>query len=228
MSNSMSLIHSRKHTRLLLAGMTCLVASLAFPAANASLIAADNLRWGVGSITVDTDTGLGWLDVHLTVNLSYNEMQSQLGANGQYDGFRYASQAEVETLFINAVIPDINRASTANLAHASKLLSLLGATSSLRGTSEIFGITGTLLNQAVSSAMLDHYFSDGTGMLDANVMGPTYGMDYRSSLVGSWLVTADYAEVPLPSALLLFSSALTLCSFIKRGPLRKSSRKSCN
>jgi hypothetical protein len=47
----------------------------------------------LGTITRDTDTGLDWLDVSATANLSYNQVVAS--ALVQSEGWRYATEAEV-------------------------------------------------------------------------------------------------------------------------------------
>ena len=55
----------------------------------------------LGNITRDTDTGLDWLDVTETRGLSYNQVTAQFGAGGDYEGFRYATAAELDQLLLN-------------------------------------------------------------------------------------------------------------------------------
>lgn len=180
---------------------------------------------GDGSLTVDTATGMHWLDIDHSTNLSYKEMRIEMLSGGLFDGFRYATREEVQALFLNSGIVDINASSAGNVQPALDLMALLGFTSSSRGINEIFGLTGTTHSGGVGSGMLDHFYSGGEAFYDASVAGPTYGMDYKSNSIGSWLVTT--AEVPLPPALLLFSSALALSGLIKRHSrrLRKSMLK---
>ena len=63
--------------------------------ANAALI--DN-----GDITTDTISGFEWLDVTLTAGKSYDYVSSQFGAGGQFEGWRYASSAELSGFFDSA------------------------------------------------------------------------------------------------------------------------------
>ena len=170
---------------------------------------------GDGSLTLDTATGMHWLDMDHSTNLSYNEMRIEMLSGGLFEGFRYATREEVQALFLNGGVVDINAGSAGNVQPALDLMALLGVTSSSsRGINEIFGLTGSTHSGGVGSGMLDHFYSDGVAFYDASVVGPTYGMDYKSNSIGSWLVTT--AEVPLPPALLLFSSALALSGLIKR------------
>lgn len=67
---------------------------------NAAILSVDS-TYGVDSITRDTDTGLDWLDVTVTSGLSFNEVSAQLGVGGAYEGYRYATLAELDQLIIN-------------------------------------------------------------------------------------------------------------------------------
>ena len=53
-------------------------------------------------VTRDTDTGLDWLDVTLSVNRSFNDVSDEFGAGSDYEGFRFATGPEVITLFDHA------------------------------------------------------------------------------------------------------------------------------
>ena len=55
-----------------------------------------------GDYLTDTATGLDWLDVTLSVNLSYDAVSTQLGAGGQFAGWRYATGDEFNALVANA------------------------------------------------------------------------------------------------------------------------------
>jgi hypothetical protein len=51
---------------------------------------------------LDTGTNLLWLDATETVNRSLADVQSQLGAGGEFEGFRLATRDEIRTLFQDA------------------------------------------------------------------------------------------------------------------------------
>ena len=57
--------------------------------ANAAII--DN-----GSYTTDTESGLDWLDVTLSINRSYSDVSSQFGSGGDFEGWRYATGIEFD------------------------------------------------------------------------------------------------------------------------------------
>lgn len=69
--------------------------------ANASVISVGDSVFGSDSVTRDTESGLEWLDVTLSVNRSYNEVSTQFGVGGDYEGWRYASGLEFEQLLYN-------------------------------------------------------------------------------------------------------------------------------
>jgi hypothetical protein len=76
--------------------------ALAGPSA-AELISEDS-DFGVGTITLDTSTGLRWLDVPLTTGHTYDEIVTFFQPGGELEGYRLATQDEVEELFVNAGI----------------------------------------------------------------------------------------------------------------------------
>ena len=46
----------------------------------------------------DTDSGLDWLDVTESVNMSYDYVSSQFSTGGQFEGWRYATGDEFNAL----------------------------------------------------------------------------------------------------------------------------------
>ncbi len=64
--------------------------------------------------TVDTDTGLNWLDVTMTAGLSRDNVNSMLVEGGALEGFRYATASELDQLIINFGYVAVNQ----NCSHA--------------------------------------------------------------------------------------------------------------
>src|SRR4051794_27118202 len=81
------------------------LAAFAFFAAIQSALAVTLPLVDEGSITYDPNTGLRWLDVTQSTNRSFNDVSSQFGRGGDFYGYRYATAAEVGTLFMNAGLP---------------------------------------------------------------------------------------------------------------------------
>ncbi len=50
-----------------------------------------------GTYLTDTTTGLDWLDVTATANLSYDDVIAQLGSGGAFEGWSYANAAQFGT-----------------------------------------------------------------------------------------------------------------------------------
>lgn len=76
-----------------------MVPLLAAAPAHAALIATDWLSPGDGLAVRDTTSGLEWLNLTQTANLSYAQVSAELGAGGGFESWRYASNAEVVDLF---------------------------------------------------------------------------------------------------------------------------------
>lgn len=102
----------------------------------AEIVSVDDPVFGIGSITRDTVSGLEWLDLNLTTNKSVSEITSQLGSGGQFQGFRYATSAEVFDFFSHAGIPLIETrpftvtGSPANIPTVPDLMAVWGITGS--------------------------------------------------------------------------------------------------
>ncbi len=94
------------------------------------LVSADDPVFGVGSITLDTATGLEWLDLAFSVNRSFDDVSANFGPGGDFEGFRYATAAELITLYTNAGIVnvDTNVFEAVNYVPVRNLLDLTGET----------------------------------------------------------------------------------------------------
>jgi hypothetical protein len=190
------------------------------PAVSHAALVSQDSTWGVGSITLDDSTGFQWLDVNLSSDISYNTMLTEQADGGLYEGFRYATATEVEALFSNAGIPDINSGSAANFAPAQALVDLVGnTTGSTPG--ETIGFTGTAAGFGQAAGVLDYYLSAGVPFYKASTTSIDNGMAFSADTVGHWLISeAPISEVPVPAAWLLFSSALGLLTLSKRKAVR--------
>lgn len=69
--------------------------------ANAELVETDWLADSDGLATLDTNSGLEWLDLTLTDGMSINQVSLELGDGGQYEGWRLATASEVHDLMRN-------------------------------------------------------------------------------------------------------------------------------
>jgi hypothetical protein len=104
---------------------------LALSSVPANALIIDN-----NTYTTDTVSGLDWLDVTASVNRSYFDVSSQFGVGGDFEGWRYASGVELNTLISNAggkKSPIFNKGKvyqpeTNNISVADTLVTLLGST----------------------------------------------------------------------------------------------------
>ena len=97
--------------------------------AHAILIENDLNAAGDKLITLDTATGIEWLDVTATLGLSYNQALGTTFVTAQ--GFSHATVDDVSTLYTNAGVPAQGGAFVAaNFIGAQDLLLKLGCTSS--------------------------------------------------------------------------------------------------
>lgn len=85
-----------KHNlRRYLQTITCIVLITGAAATNAALI--DH-----GSYTTDQISGLDWLDLTATRGMSYEEVIGQLSSGQKFEGWRFASRADVTKFWIDA------------------------------------------------------------------------------------------------------------------------------
>ena len=160
-----------------------------------------------GSFTLDTATGLDWLDLTATQNYSFNQVSSLLGAGGSFEGYRYATAAEVKTFWANAgLIGGTPEACSASfpcyaenfpVAPVAELTTLIGNTWAPDfGFSGAIGLTSTSCLAPFTCYVTPELriFSDSAsafiveGLRD-DIANPSYA---------SWLVRADpVAPVPL-------------------------------
>lgn len=81
---------------------TCMAAT---GPAQAELVNADWRVAGDQLLTLDTETGLEWLNVEQTYRRSRAEVVQLFGIDQEFEGFRFATLDEFQTLLKNAGIP---------------------------------------------------------------------------------------------------------------------------
>ncbi len=95
----------------------------------AALIRGDLFAPGDGLLTVDTESGLEWLDVDQTAGLTVSEIYLDRVGGWVDLGFRHASVTEIDELFSAAGLDTLNTPFEAShFDGASRLLELLGCT----------------------------------------------------------------------------------------------------
>jgi hypothetical protein len=194
--------------------VTSLMLFAAMPSQASSLV-------NLGDNTYDPNTGLMWLDVTLTTNHSYNDVVANLLGVGQiYEGYRYATGAEIITLFKSAGInPYYYDVPNGNAPAVQALIDLLGVTYSDNNSQlkETYGLTADFTSpdsSVVYTALL--YLSSN---LQITAYPYSYiGVNYAASDFGSFLVAT-----PLPSTwLMLFSGFAGLGFLSYRGTKKRT------
>lgn len=199
--------------------------------ASATLISLVDPQFGNGSFTMDTATGLQWLDLSLTLNKSMNYINANSGTGGTYNGLRYATQSELETLIADAgIYPAIGGSSDkARYDAVNNLLGYIGYAPGYSnpavGSLIIYGITGTgpvdQDNHYISAYLYlpAHYPGDYTSIvnIDTSVDGIYFNPDSQGKAQGNFLVRDTHViPTPEPSTFLLLGAGFAGFGFIRK------------
>ena len=176
----------------------------------AALVSADLNNTGDGLLTVDTDSGLEWLDLDQSAGLSFNQIMS--GTGGWLDqGFRIATFDEARFLFDNSGLMFTTYGGTShqNKENMTELLSLLGVELNPQtGTSYFHGFTEDF-DPVFPGTHRMFYFGQYTTtderywLRDNMHIDPDYAITDR---YGAFMVRETV--VPAPAASWLFLSGL--------------------
>ena len=176
---------------------------------NAALI--DN-----GTYTTDTISGLDWLDLTETNGFSYDDVSGQLSSGDVYDGWRYATVAEAENLFLQfglSITSSTESASTATatVSAISNMTSYFGDIVGEQYGADYFGFYGIVDdgNDNGSHAWVGGHIKYSSDLVDieTDYANAAFGPDSNARLYsGHYLVQTSV--VPIPAAVWLFGSGL--------------------
>jgi len=201
----------------------------------AGFISIGDAKFGADSVTLDTETGLEWLDITQSTGLSYSIVMDQFASGGVYEGFRYATELDVITFF----------------DHAGVRNSLLGSigkeglpASFESAVEDFMALTGFYNAGPPSDRTLVRnntaLYDDGdpaddvspiglawvqvsivTGIpdpaLSSGIVQNAIGINGSSPTQGNWLVRDTVSPVPEPSSLvLLVTGAIGLIGYRRR------------
>jgi hypothetical protein len=161
----------------------------------AALIDRDWQAEGDAGITYHTETGLEWLDVSLTANISVKQMISALQSGGQFEVWRYATMQELDVLIQGF-----------NAQYACYSCALDMDERVFAGSQ--FGVhiwegQGEYLYWSTELSPFENgNFWDTTPIRDP------YNSVFSGPNLGHFLIREATSEVPLPAALLLFVTGL--------------------
>lgn len=155
-----------------------------------------------GNTTVDTDTGLAWLDLTVTEGLSPS------AALAAHPEFRLGLNPEVHTLFLNGGITAVDGSfRTSDFAAANNLIALLGAT---LVSPTIPASQGWSADPATSGFFNPFVQANNTTLAGRAFPGSLFSSAFGIGDVGVFLVqdAPDLAPVPEPATLFLLGSSL--------------------
>ena len=187
---------SVKFSKTIIAGLF-LTASVAV---NAELVTTDWKNTGDELATLDTDTGIEWLDLTQTDGMSINQVESLTGEGSTFEGWRLPTQPEIVGLMSQAFPSEValiqlgstyrSTTSTETINEARAFKGLFGYVGSSGGfvfsAGLVKNITGT--GYAVTRAGTFYNTTTTNLMMKQNV-DSSYG--YTNPLLGVFLVKDD-------------------------------------
>jgi hypothetical protein len=175
---------------VLLVGIVGLVP---YTQANAAFLEQDWKTAGDKLITLDTSTGLEWLDVTESTNYSFNYVSSQFGVGGDFEGFRYATTSEVKAFITHAGWPVFGSTTFSPAAYEplSLVQSLVGVTQDLGYMRITTAATADLFSGVRDGVSVYVSTTDQQGL---TVLGGGWDDSVADPLVGGWLVRGILRE----------------------------------
>lgn len=176
----------------------------------ANLIDQDSV-YGPDTIIFDTQTHLRWLDLSITLGLSYDLVSTQFGPGGQFPGFRYATTSDIVAFFSHAGIPFLDgQYHQENYAPAAALIADLLGPDTLQAHGVLGEDAGLVLwtggirvpgHYTASLTLCQEGCSPGTAYALVPPQAPSWA-DFDAGSLGPiehWLVR----DIPEPSTALL-------------------------
>lgn len=188
-----------------------------------------------GSFVFDSTTNSDWLKLTETQNRSYNDVSSKFGSGQEFEGWRYATVWELDSMLKDQGITGISggcgwgdltlcgydQANNGKVANIINTFGVLTTTTFSRGELRLnlYGWTGSDMSEfgdglkgKVLGWMQD--FEEGQprfhdALINVNPGNSLSNLNEYQAYLGSWLVReSSVSTVPVPPALLLFISGL--------------------
>lgn len=177
-------------------------------AAQAALMSFNDTNYGVSAdgfnITRDTSTGLDWLDVDVSVGISFTDVSAQFGAGQLFEGFRYATKLElsgetaggqVASLYKSSDLSVLSFGSIGTFGRVRDLLALVGCLRPADHRCNDYGyLTATLLSGDVT--FLEAFDSFGTNFAGSGI---TTGFTPHTPNPTGGVLRAVTPSLPSPS-----------------------------
>lgn len=159
----------------------------------------------MGITTLDTESGLEWLDLTETTSMSVDLLRNEyLIDGGALSGYRYASQLEVLGLALNwnRISGYSAPANSGDIMYIFQPGAMSGLVGMLGATAPDDKIFGYYEPAAMTTFMSTIYDSPGAGIAMFNI-GESYTASNAGTHIGSFLVRDVVSPVPEPSVLSL-------------------------
>jgi hypothetical protein len=164
-----------------------ITASLMAPLAQAELVETDWKADGDSLATLDTETGIEWLDLTETLGMSLTYVESETGVGGIFEGWRLPTSAEIDVFYDLIVDPTVVTKSgktTSNelIDDVELFVSLLGNTSNdstVRSYGLYYRDSGAVRSAGVAR----------TNEAYINYSHDVFTADLEHALYGVWLVS---------------------------------------
>lgn len=171
-----------------------------------------------GDFTTDSTTNLQWLDLTLTRGRSYNDVASQFGAGGEFEGWRHATFSDLNTLFVSLGYSANYLSSPATPGMLANIL-LFGITQSRAVPT---GAAGVFDDSASGSSPSDvgwailHTEADISNLDGATIVNDEFTADTASFLQGNWLIRSTATEISEPGTALIMALGIMGIYFRRR------------
>lgn len=221
MKNNMLLKH--------VVAIATLLLNLIHAQANAALTSRDLvLGSGDGLLTYDDQTNFEWLDVTQTLNMSFNQVVSELNPSGVFAGFNLASDANLQALFTSGGWSGASNVNYFNdpdrFNEATAIVSLLGRTTVNYSVNSTYGMLSDVQSSKQYYGFIYSY-TDATIPYQSSSWHNVFAQprDVPSDYIGTFLYRV--AVVPESETYAMLLAGLGLLGFTMR---RREKNKAAN
>jgi len=158
------------------------------------------------TFTTDTVSGLRWLHSDKTAGKSYEYINGQLGLGGAYEGYRFATVAEVSKLLFGSSTFLTSGSRDDGYLSAERAGAFLNIFN-IQVSSATYSMSGLMQNQNFLGVYADFYPTAEFGdQSQYNFYGQYSNYEQYKNVTGAYLVNP--LPTPLPAAVFMFAPVL--------------------